>query len=386
MKMNRWKAVLLLSATMMALTTTVALGHPWPRWGHPAPGNPFLVSTGYVEVDLVSDIVSNAPNTDARLVNPWGLVPGPGVVWVNDNGPGLTTAYGSSGHPFNFAINIPAPDGTNSGTPSGLVFNDTWKFVITNGTKHAPAALLASTEDGTITAWNLLVTKSNAVIVVDNSESGAVYKGLAIARLTNGTPQLYAANFHAGVVDVFDTHFQHVGSFTDTNLPTGFAPFNIENINGHLFVTFALQDGDAHDDVANPGNGFIDVFDPDGTLAQRLVSQGALNSPWGLAVAPHHFGLYSNALLVGNFGDGLINAYDLSTGDLLGHLTRPDGSDLAIDGLWGLAFSKDGLLFEHGDGYGFGSERLYFTAGSNHEADGLFGFIRINSPIGKTGH
>jgi uncharacterized protein (TIGR03118 family) len=354
----------------------------------PAVSHASLTSTNqaYTEVDLVSDISSNAPNTDARLVNPWGLLVGPGVEWVNDNGTGLTTVYGAFGFPLSFDINIPAPDGTNAGTPSGLVFNDTWQFVITNnastnGPRHAPAALLMATEDGTIAAWNLFVTGSNAVLAVDNSPSGAVYKGLAIARLTNGAPQLYAANFHAGTVDVFDRHFQYVQSFTDTNVPAGFAPFNIKNIGGKLFVTFALQDGAAHDDVAGPGNGYIDVFNPDGTLVRRFASQGALNSPWGMALAPWNFGPFSHALLVGNFGDGHINAYDLATGNLLGHLTHPDGTDVVIDGLWGLGFAWE---LPCGFGDFDNSARLYFTAGPNHEADGLFGFIRSVGPTAIT--
>jgi uncharacterized protein (TIGR03118 family) len=356
----------------------------------PAVTRASLTSTnqGYTEVDLVSDTVTNVPNTDARLVNPWGLVVGPGVEWVNDNGTGLTTVYGAFGFPLSFAINIPAPDGTNAGTPSGLVFNDTWQFVISNASvtatnfpRRAPATFLMATEDGTIAAWNFFVNGSNAVLAVDNSPSAAVYKGLAIARATNGAPQLFAANFHAGLVDVFDGHFQYVQSFTDTNLPAGFAPFNIKNIGGKLFVTFALQDAKAHDDVPNPGNGYIDVFNPDGTLVRRFASQGALNSPWGMALAPGNFGPFSHALLVGNFGDGHINAYDLATGNLLGHLTHPDGSDLVIDGLWGLGFAWElpcaVVGFDN-------SARLYFTAGPNHEGDGLFGFIRSAGPVAPT--
>jgi uncharacterized protein (TIGR03118 family) len=346
----------------------------------PAVSRASLTSTnqGYTEVDLVSDIPGTANNTGARLVNPWGLVVGPGLEWVNYNGTGLTTVYGAFGFPLSFAINIPAPGGTNAGTPSGLVFNDTWQFVITNGPRHAPAALLMATEDGTIAAWNFFVTGSNAVLAVDHSASGAVYKGLAIARLTRGAPQLYAANFHAGTVDVFDRHFQYVQSFTDTNLPAGFAPFNIKNLGGKLFVTFALQKTGTHDDQASPGNGYIDVFNPDGTRVRRFASQGALNSPWGMALAPWNFGPFSHALLVGNFGDGHINAYDLATGNRLGPLTHPDGTDLAINGLWALGFAWE-LPCAFGDFDN--SARLYFTAGVNDEADGRFGFVRSARPI-----
>lgn len=359
----------------------------------PAVGRASLTGTnqGYAEVDLVSDISSNALYMDAHLVNPWGLVVGPGVEWVNDNGTGLSTVYGAFGLPLSFAINLPAPGGTNTGTPSGLVFNDTWQFVITNTGStstnplpHAPAVLLMATEDGTIAAWNFLVSRSNAVLAVDNSASGAVYKGLAIARLTNGAPQLYAANFHAGTVDVFDGHFRYVESFTDTNLPAGFAPFNLKNIGGKLFVTFALQKPGAHDDQAGPGNGYLDVFNPDGTLVRRFASQGALNSPWGMALAPWNFGPFSHALLVGNFGDGHINAYDLATGNLLGHLTHPGGTDLVIDGLWGLGFSWELASASNLDNSEFTSPRLYFTAGLNDEADGLFGYIQSVGPTATT--
>ncbi len=334
---------------------------------------------GYVQVNLVSDISTNAPHTDPRLVNPWGLVAGE-VIWVNDNGTGLTTVYGPSGHIFRFAINIPAPDG-GPGTPTGLVVNDTSKFVISNGRRHAPATFLMATEDGTITAWNEHVTGSNAVIVVTTAD--AVYKGLTIARATNGAPQLYAANFHAGVVDVFDGQFNPLFSFTDPDLPDHFAPFGIRTLFGRVFVTFALQKlPEAKDDDAGPGRGFVDIFDTDGTLLRRFASQGPLNSPWGLAVAPRHFGKFSNSLLVGNFGDGHITAYDLLTGKLLGQLTTPKGDDLVIDGLWGLTFREEGREeCRDKDEDGRDSDaRLFFTAGINDEADGLFGFIRPASP------
>jgi uncharacterized protein (TIGR03118 family) len=397
-KLHDWKATLAAGFTALALV---------PAFGH----HTNETISGYQQVNLVSDVASNAPATDPRLVNPWGILVGEEAVWVNDNGPGLTTAYGPFGQIFDFAINIPSPVATNTGTPSGLVFNPTRHFVFTNGTSQAPATFLMATEDGTITAWNHDVNESNAVIVVDNSASNAVYKGLAIARLTNGAPQLYAANFHAGVVDVFDAQFNYVQSFTDTSAPTNFAPFNIKNINGQLFVTFALQKlPDMHDDQAGPSNGVIDVFAPDGTMVRQFASQGALNSPWGMAVAPGGFGEFAHALLVGNFGDGFINAFDLETGNPLGHLTNADGSDLVISNLWGLAFAEEAPADrndhedEGGDGddahnghhghekrghhgnpghpeFGREGPRLYFTAGINGEADGLFGYVvRVPGP------
>lgn len=337
---------------------------------------------GYVQTNLTSNIASNAPNPDVQLVNPWGLVAGPDAVWVNNNGTGLTKAYRPSGAPYPYGILVSGPGG-GAGTPSGLILNETFRFAVTNSTNaawHAPAVFLMATEDGTIAAWNPFITGTNAVTVVDNSASNAVYKGLAMARGTNGASYLYAANFHAGVVDVFDAHFQYVSSFTDTNAPAGFAPFNIRNIGGKLFVTYAVQDADAHDDVSGPGNGLVDVFDASGNLVRSFASGGALNSPWGMAVAPPNFGQFGHALLIGNFGDGRINAFDLASGQWLGQLTTPSGDDLVIDGLWGLAFDQEREFDDEGESH---SSRLYFTAGINHEADGLFGYIRAVSPQPK---
>jgi uncharacterized protein (TIGR03118 family) len=340
----------------------------WPSLLTAAPST----SPGFVQVNLVSDLAHQASHQDANLVNPWGLVAGTDeVVWVNDNGSGLITAYGPGGQSFSFTIHVPAPDGKSPGTPTGLVFNPSDQFVVTSGTKHGAARFLLSTEDGTIVAWNRDVTGADtAVIVADNSKAGAVYKGLAIAHDASGAPLIFAANFHAGMIDVIDAQFKPGKSFTDTTLPAGFAPFGIRNVEGYLVVTFAKQKlPDKHDDDAGPGNGYVDIFDTDGTLLRRFASQGALNSPWGLAVTPGGFGPFSHALLVGNFGDGKVNAYDLLTGKLLGHLTNTDGSDLVISGLWGLTFGAG-----HGGEDG-AAPRLYFTAGLNDEADGLFGYI-----------
>lgn len=327
-------------------------------------------NAGYAQVNLVSDIPGEASHTDSRLLNPWGLVAGEDVIWVNDNGSGLTTVYGPSGKIFRFEINIPAPDGTPGGTPTGLVFNDSTGFVITNRLRHGPSTFLMATEDGTITAWNQGFSGTQAVIVVNTA--GAVYKGLALA-FTMAGPQLYAANFSAGTVDVFDARFRPVGSFSDPNVPPGFAPFGIRSLFGRVFVSFAFHPPGSEDDQAGPGNGFVDIFDTDGTLLRRFASQGPLNSPWGMTVAPGNFGKFSNALLVGNFGDGMINALDLLTGKFLGNLTTSTGADLVIPGLWGLTFSREEGRHTEWNSQG---PRLYFTAGINDEADGLFGFLR----------
>jgi uncharacterized protein (TIGR03118 family) len=212
-------------------------------------------------------------------------------------------------------------------------------------------------------------------VTIDRSASGAVYKGIALG--SNGVgPLLYAANFSARAIDVFDANYQPVavsGGFNDPNLPVGFAPFNIQRIGRKLFVTYALQDSLKHDDVPGPGNGLINVFNMDGTFVQRLVSNGPLNSPWGVTLAPDFFGDYSNTLLVGNFGDGSVNAFDPFTGDFLGALQDSNGNPINIPGLWALQF---------GNGHDGGdANALYFTAGisgsGNTEDHGLFGSIQV---------
>jgi uncharacterized protein (TIGR03118 family) len=287
-------------------------------------------------------------------------------------------------------INIPSPTSNTGGTPSGLIFNNTTNFLINGGGKVAPAAFLAATEDGLIVAWNTL-SGSNAIIVVNNSRSNtvpvpggntstnAIYKGLAIVVDEGGVAHLYAANFSGGVVDEFDGGFHYVGSFTDTNRPASFAPFNVRNIRGRLFTTFAKQLlPEAHDDDKGAGHGFLDIFDADGTLLRQVVPVGAqLNSPWGMVATPPNFGKFSRALLVANFGDGRINAFDLLTGKWLGDLTRPNGTELFISGLWGLTFEKEEIP---GQECSFQAQRLYFTAGPNGENDGLFGVLRPVSP------
>jgi uncharacterized protein (TIGR03118 family) len=326
----------------------------------------------YAQTNLVSDISGRALRTDARLINPWGILASAEGTWVANNGTGLIAGYGAQGTHTSFAIHVKNPAG-EQGKPDGLVFNDSAQFVITNGHKHGASTFLIATEDGTIAAWNHSFSGSNAVIVVDRSGSNAVYKGLTIIRDTNGAPHIYAADFHNNAVDVFDGSFNHVNSFTDTTLPANFAPFNCAKIHGKLFVSFALQLlPDAEDDQSGPGNGYVDIFDTDGTLLRQFASQGVLNSPWGMVEAPDHFGKFSGALLVGNFGDGRINAFDLITGKSLGPLSDASGNPIANDGQWGLAFNRGPSAAR----WGFDAERLYFTAGLNGEDDGLLGYIR----------
>jgi uncharacterized protein (TIGR03118 family) len=215
---------------------------------------------------------------------------------------------------------------------------------------------------------------THAILKIDNSGAGAVYKGLALAPAKGG-PRLYATNFFAGTVEMYDANFAPViiaGAFHDIMLPVGFAPFNIQFISGKLWVTYALQDAAKHDDTAGPGNGFVDVYDTEGTLLQRFAQHGTLNSPWGLAIAPAKFGAFSGAMLVGNFGDGRINAFDAATGEFLGSMREPSGRFLEIDGLWALTFGNGGNGGE--------TDLLYFTAGPDEEQHGLFGQIRPQHP------
>lgn len=299
--------------------------------------------------------------------------------WVSDNGTGVSTLYNGSGtpQPSNnpLVVTIPPPaGGTPPSAPTGVVFNP-------NNTSFGGARFIFATENGTIAAWSGGTT---AVLKVDNSASNSIYKGLAIAN--NGSDDLiYATDFHNNKVDVFKTGATPgtfapaalPGNFTDPNLPAGYAPFGIQNIGGKLFVTYALQDATGEDDVAGPGHGFVDVFDTNGNFIERFASDSTLNSPWGLALAPSDFGKFSNDLLVGNFGDGTVNAFDPVTLKALGQLDNPDGSPLRIEGLWSLQFGA-------GNANSGAANHLYFTAGipgpGEIEDHGLFGFIAVPEP------
>lgn len=329
----------------------------------------------YTRVNLVSDIDGVARFTDPHLVNPWGLAfSATSPFWIADNNGNVSTLYNGRGQAFPvgspLVVNIPAPGAPTGGTPTGLVFNGTGEFSITANGKSGSAIFLFSSEDGTILGWTPAVDVANAVIAVP-SANGAVYKGLAIASTSKGN-FIYATNFNSGSVEVYDKDFKLVKTFTDPNVDANFAPFGIQNINGNLFVTFAKQKlPDKHDDDAGPGNGFVDVFDSDGNMIRRFASHGPLNSPWGLALAPEGFGKFSGHLLVGNFGDGRINAFDLHSGDFDSPLIDPQGNALAINGLWSLQFGAGGA--NNGK-----RNHLFFTAGIADESHGLFGFIRAN--------
>ncbi|HEY0526826.1 MAG TPA: TIGR03118 family protein [Stellaceae bacterium] len=324
----------------------------------------------FMQTNLVSDGAVTAQTTDPDLKNAWGVAffPG-GPFWIADNGAGLATLYDGTGAKQSLTVTIPPPNGSPPGTasaPTGLVWNGTTQFRLPGTT--LPSLFIFDTEDGTVGGWNPGTSDpTHAVVVVDNSQNDAVYKALAFGSNAKGN-FLFATNFHAGTVDVFDSSFAPAtldGKFADPDIPAGFAPFGIRNIDGDLVVTYALQNGEKHDDVAGPGNGFVDIFDTDGHLIRRFASKGDLNSPWGIARAPFEFGPFGGDILIGNFGDGRITAFS-QDGTQLDQLKGADGMLLTIDGLWSLAF---------GGAAKSSPDTLYFTAGPNDEQDGLFGSI-----------
>ena len=279
------------------------------------------------QINLISDgAVAAQQPPDGSLINPWGVAYSPtGPFWVADNNAGVATIYNGSGVKLSLfggtvpQVTLDTPAGQTPGTaaPDGQVFNGSGGFNVTetvNGTTTTgSSAFIFATEDGTIAGWSPGVDKSHAIIAVDNSNggNGAVYKGLAIAT-NNGQTSLYAANFRSGQIEVYNSSFQLTKTFTDPTVPPGYAPFNVQVLNGKLYVTFALQDAQKHDDVAGLGNGFVDQFNLDGTGMVRVASMGTLNSPWGLTIAPSTFGALAGDLLVGNFGNGEIGAFNLS--------------------------------------------------------------------------
>jgi uncharacterized protein (TIGR03118 family) len=363
------------------------------------------LATSYQLSDLTTDDNTNltslgfpaAENVDPNLVNPWGVSFGPMTpFWVSDNRTGVSTLYNAAGVPFPvppaapLVVTIAPPNGSPPGfvsAPTGQVFNNNASdFIVSNGTTSGSANFVFATEDGTISGRSGAVSSTQSFIGVDNSASGAVYKGLAIATI-GGSNFLFAANFNSGRVEEYNSSFRLVRSFTDTNLPAvpagtpagqNWAPFNAQLLNGQLYVTFALQDAAKHDDVAGAGNGFVDVFDLNGNFVKRLINTGAgdpLDSPWGLAIAPAGFGAFAADLLVGNFGNGEINVFDPTSGAFLGTLDASSGNPIDIPGLWDLTIGNGGA--------GVDPNGIYFTAGLPNfempqlglEQDGLFGVL-----------
>ncbi|QCP51843.1 TIGR03118 family protein [Trinickia violacea] len=352
----------------------------------------------YVVTPLVSNVAGAAPKQDTVLQNAWGIAfsPAASPFWINDNATGCATLYDGEGTKVPLQVSIPLPGNVIPATachpvfpntnptpaaPTGMVWNPSPAFLVPGTT--IPAVFIFATEDGTISDWaGGLNPATNAVIAVDNSSNpsaanGAVYKGLVFGVNANGV-FLFATNFRAGRIDVFGpsggasglfTPATTDGGFTDPHIPAGYAPFGIANIDGDLFVTYALQNAQKHDDVAGNGHGFVDVFDTDGHLLRRFASRGALNSPWGMTRASFAFGRFSGKILIGNFGNGRINVFN-DDGTFVDQLEDPYGNPLAIDGLWTLT---------RGGGRNSSSDTLYFSAGPNQETNGLFGTIAPTS-------
>ena len=322
--------------------------------------------------NLQSDIAGVAAHTDPNLVNPWGLAASSGgTIWVANNGTGTSTLYSQDGTANQLVVTIPAGRHNREGAnPTGTVFNSTAFFKVTKNGNSQPSRFIFVSEDGSISGWNPTLDGTHAIIAVDNSthsirdedmdnrpnngNNRSIYKGAALG-VAAGHNFLYVTNFHSGQVETYDENFHRVNfnGFVDANLPHGYAPFGIHNLNGQIFVAYARQDRKKEDEVAGPGKGFVDVFDTSGNLIRRVVSNGNLNAPWGLA-------LVNGELWVGNFGDGRINNYDPNTGAFLETLSRADGTPLEFDGLWDLLPLGDGV---------------YFTAGIADEEHGLFGLI-----------
>ena len=364
-----WSAATIVAAGTLATTALGAV----PASAH---------TSAFRQINLVSDQPGKAHLTDPDLVNAWGLAASPGTdaapgspLWVADNGSDKATLYTgatpTSVSKASLVVNV------TGAAPTGQVFNpDTSAFIVRDKKGHSGASVfIFDTENGTIDAWNPTVgakgsNPSTVTEVAHNRGAKAVYKGLAIAQASGGKTHLYATNFHSGRIEAYNSHFKRVrlpgGRFVDPRLPAGYGPFGIAEISGELYVTFAKQDAMRHDDVAGPGHGFVDVFSNDGAFVRRLVTRGALDSPWGLALAPAGFGQFSGDLLVGNFGNGHVNVYSPATGAHLGQLRRANGRPIVIDGLWGLQF---------GNGNAAKTNQLIFSAGPDGEAHGLLGKI-----------
>lgn len=350
---------------------------------HSASSASAVLAVGAASAFTKSSLVTSdgsIPNVaqDPFLINPWGMAFGPtGPMWVADNGSQNSTLYDGTGVVQALVVQIPAGLRGNA-NPTGIVFNGTSAdFVVTDGTRSAGAAFIFAGENGTISGWSPTVDGTHAIKMYDDA-NGAVFKGLALAN--NGTAnQLYAADFHNNKVVVLNKTFTPItvaGGFADATLPAGYAPFGIQTLQiqgqTRIVVTYAKQDLVAEDEVDGAGLGLVNVFDVNGTLVKHLVAAGgALNAPWGIALAPDNFGTLSNTLLVGNFGDGVIDAYDPVSGQFVGTVNDASGSPVSTPGLWGITFGNGARNQPR--------TTLYFSAGVNHEAGGLYGRIDLGS-------
>jgi uncharacterized protein (TIGR03118 family) len=318
------------------------------------------------QTNLVSDGATPAAVTDPNLKNPWGISYSPGgAFWVSDNGTGLTTLYNGSGAIQNLVVTIPSATGSGTGTPTGQVYNGTPDFKVTEAGKSGASSFIFATEDGTISGWSFSVDPANAVIAVNRASQGAVYKGIALYTDSKGKNALYATDFHGGNIDVFDGTFKLTASFHDTTLPANYSPYNVAVLNGNLYVTYAVVDKHRHDSISGKGKGIVEEISPTGAVLARF-EHGKLNAPWGLAVAPSGWGKLTGDILVGNFGDGKIPVFTAALA-ARGVLQTSAGTPLSISGLWGLIPGNGGS--------GGNANTLYFSAGTNDEADGLFGAL-----------
>jgi uncharacterized protein (TIGR03118 family) len=345
-------------------------------------------SSAYVQSNLVTFHHGGGVNHDRQLSNPWGIAFAPGTfIWISDNNTGVSTLYDAAGKKQQLVVTIPPGMGQSPpSNPTGVVVNPANNFTSQNP-EFGGGLFLFATENGTIASWEATPSSfpSSATTVVDNSAAGAVYKALAIAS-DGGNDQLYVTNFRAGTVEVYTTTFSPAtnlanNAFVDPMAIAGFAPFGIFNINGTLFVTYARQDAAQSDEVNAAGSGFIDEFGTDGTFIKRFATGGNLDSPWGIVMAPSNFGPLSNDLLVGNFGDGRINAFDPDTGNFIATMTNSRGHDIVNPGLWALVFG----VTTSGTEPSLGSPtELFFTAGGAKQNKGTFGDIQFANPK-KTG-
>jgi uncharacterized protein (TIGR03118 family) len=364
----------------------------------------------YTQVNLVANTSGVAPVTDPNLVNPWGVSrTSSSPWWISDNATGLSTLYNGAGVINSLVVTIPKADPTSktfpTGTPTGTIANSsTTDFLLAAG---APADFLFSTIDGTISGWNPAVglasgaaaPSTHAVVVVKTTD-GSSYTGLTSATV-NGKRYLYAANFNKGTVDVYDNAFNKVTlqpsgygdpdrdhgyenekAFTDDRLPRNFVPFNVQAIGNDIVVTFVLHQEGNPLETDGPGLGYVDIFSSDGQLLKRLEHGDWLNAPWGVALAPLDFGVFSHDLLIGQFagggtsdGSGTIAAYDLATGKFIGLVQDATGKALSINGLWALSPGNSSSAGSY-DPAGAPASELYFTAGPNHGTGGLFGYLK----------
>lgn len=353
--MRRFRSILILGAAGAALTLACQA----------------RAATEFAVTNLVSDGFVPAVTVDPNLVNPWGIArTATSPLWVADNGTGMATVYNGAGSKLPINVTVAPPTGqTSTAAPTGQVATgSTTDFLLTTNPNSA-AAFIFDTEDGTISGWSSNVSATNSILQVNNfaNGAGAVYKGLAISGAP-GSEVLYAANFRSGAVEMYNNHFGLTGTFTDPTVAPGYAPFNVQVLNGNLYVTYALQDGARHDDVPGAGNGYVDEFSLSGVFEKRLVSLGGqVNSPWGLDIAPSSFGTFAGDLLVGNFGDGTISAFDPTSGAFEGTLDGTDGKPLMLGDLWALTTGNGGL--------GGSPNAVYFTTGITDEAHGLLGSI-----------